>query len=431
MFKPQNIETAWIETEKSIVEIMTKKKWIKPFLLFSAVAFAYFSFDLWTQTRFPQWSRFNLVQDRLWAAYVVIFSSFLPLFVTRFRNSKLFLMLVLALSWLLPIYAVGAIGIASSFPIIYLFLSSVVVASDKINRWIKLITVVVLFLGLVSLITRDIINSQNHKVLLYFSNIHMDLSLLYFIGAIFNKVPFTFLMHFNPLQFISPSPLPESTQTSQNSSDYEKQCFRGWLGIVQTQIIFLIIIGLLKLDSIANTQNPLIHYLFFILTITGAIKVVSSILWIYGFQSPSSTYFIILAKTPIEIWQRGAVFIADFLFNKIYLPTWKMFRRIWLSSMLSVLAILFHLFIFHEWIVKSVLRIQFGNMLFGNFGWLETKQWGLWISVWLVWIFLFLGVTKLSKPFHSYALFQWVMVLITHLGSAMTLPIATYLLTII
>ena len=431
MFKPQNIETAWIETEKSIVETMTKKKWIKPFLLFTTIAFAYFSFGLWTQTQFPQWSRFNLIQDRLWATYVVIFSSFVPLFITRLRNSKLFLMLVLALSWLLPIYAIGAIGITSALPIIYLFLSSVVVASHKINRWLKLFIVVVLFLGLVSLITRDIINSQNHKVLLYFSNIHMDLSLLYFIGAIFNKVPFKFLLHLNPLQFVSPTPLPETTQTSENSSEYDKQCFRGWLGIIQTQIIFLFIIGLLKLDSIANTQNPLIHYLFFILTITGAVKLVSSLLWIYGFQSPSSTYFIILAKTPIEIWQRGAVFIADFLFNKIYLPTWKIFRRIWLSSMLSVLSILFHLFIFHEWIVKSVLRIQFGNMLFGNFGWLETKQWGLWIGVWFVWILLFLGVQNLTKKFHGNSLFQWGMVLATHLGSAMILPIVTYLLTII
>lgn len=430
MFAPKDIEIAWTKTEDKLADFLEKKKWHKAFLFFASLIIAYFSYGLWAQNSFPPWSRFNLVQDRLWATYVLIFLSFIPLFIHQLRHSVLFLLFAVSIAWLFPIYKIDALSLNAIAPIIYLVACAVIVNIKFLARFLKAALIVLLFLGLVSWVTRNAILSENSKLILYFSNLHLDLLLLYFIGSIFNKKPFPNSLHFNPLQLIAPSPLPEQLEMKNNSS-YEKQFIKGMLGIFNAQFIFVFLIFLLTQDAIARNTNPLLYYCVFILTIVAAMKMVSSLLWIYGIKTVSATYFLILAKSPIEVWQRGSVFVADFLFNKIYLPIWKRSRSITLAAIATVFSVLVHVFVFHEMLIKTLLRYQFGDFLFGSFGLNQALQWGIWVAIWLVWILIFSIFLKTTKPLHSISVFQWILVFLTHIGSALVFPIVFQLSTII
>lgn len=429
MFAPKKFEDAWILHESNLVENLSKKKWNKPLLFFLTAIFSYFVHDLWTQNTFPQWSRFYLVQDKLWASYALIFLSFVPLFIPKFRSSAIFLLCAVSASWLYPIYKLGLISANSILPIFYLLVCALICRLQKLNSWIKFSIVVLLFLGLVSTMTKNAIAAGNGKLLLYFSNIHLDLILLYFVGVIFSQKSWPIAFHFNPLQLLAPNPLPETSQVA-SSPDYEKQFTKGILNILVAQIIFVLIIFALTTESIAQTTNPLVYYILFVATVIGAMKMASALLWIYGFKTISATYFLVLAKSPIEIWQRGAVFIADFLFNQVYLPLWKRFRSSAVASAALVVAVLVHVFMFRELLVKSLLRWQFGEF-FGSFGKAEAVQWGLWVLVWLAWIGIFSFITKLTKSFHKYPGFQWLLIVLTHLGSALIFPIVFYLARIV
>lgn len=430
MIAPKNFEIRWTQFEDTFAESLTKKNWAKPVLFFLTVVMAYLTFDFWTQSSFPQWSRFNLIQDRLWATYVLIFLSFLPLVIRQLRGSVPFLFIVVSTSWLFPAYKINSLSSNGFLPIVYLVMCSFIVNRSFWNRWLRAFLVLVLFLALVSLLTNNAIDSANGKLLIYFSNLHLDFLLLYYIGAIFNQKSFSNQMHFNPLQLVSPLPLPENSQSLKNEG-YELQFTKGILGIFWAQIIFLSLILVLQQPSVFETQNPLIYYFLFIATVIGAMKMASSLLWIYGFKTLPATYFLLLAKSPIEVWQRGSTFVADFLFNKIYLPIWKRTRSMPLASILVVIAVIFHVFFFHEILVKTLLRFQFGNMLFGSFGMAEAIQWGLWVAAWSTWIFVFWVFAKLTKPLHHYSIFQWLLIALTHLGSAMIFPAVLYLASVV
>lgn len=428
---PHAFETKWNSFENRIVESLSKKKWILPLITLLYFTGAFFLYDIWTQAHFPSWARFNIIQDRLWAAYILLSFSFAPLFIKTLRHQPLFLFFVVAVSWLFPISKIGDITLTAFLPLLFLLVGSWLVKINKASVWLKTVILFFLYCALVSILTKEVlINPSSGKILLYFSNIHMDLLLLFFIGVTFNTRPFPLSIHYNPLQMFSPLPLPDSTTLAIEDSRYTQQFIRGIIELILSQALFVIVIMAYRSEMVATTTNPFIHYLLFLFVIVGAMKMVTSVLWIYGINSPSATYFFILAKSPIEIWQRGSVFIADFLFNKLYMPIWKKFRNLWLSSAVVIFAVLFHLFIFHELLIKSWLRWQFGDLLFGRFGTAEIKLWGFWLLTWIAFILIFSGFQKLTSRWHRQELFQWLLILITHIGCASIFPIVYYLVGI-
>jgi hypothetical protein len=197
------------------------------------------------------------------------------------------------------------------------------------------------------------------------------------------------------------------------------------------QSIFLIQILYYRGLKIGQQPEPYMQYLLFIFFIVAMMKSVTGLLWIYGINSMSATHFLVLAKSPLEVWQRGSVFIADFLFNKIYLPVWRRFRNLWLSSILVIVAIFVHLFVFHEVLIKTILRFQFGDVYFSIISFSEIFQWLIWALVWLVWIGIFSVFLKLTQAWHQNRLFLWLLVLLTHLGSSAIFPVVTYLIGIV
>lgn len=427
MMGPQEFESAWIRKEQKIVDLLTHIPGKKPLLLVAFLFFVYLTFDLWTQSQFPKWSRFYIAQDRLWATYILVGFSFIPLFINQLRNSSIFLVMVVALSWLYPVSRLGPLTWGAFLPIVFLVLGAVVINSGKWSRWLKLGILFILFLSLVSFLTYEALQFQNNKILLYFSNLHLDLLFIYFIGALFNSTKVSYQIHFNPLQLMSPLPLPEKTQICATMTDYNKQFVQGMIELLQAQIIFIILIVSYQSFYVKTTVNPLVHYFLFLGFIVAAMKCISALLWIYGIKSIPATYFLVLAKSPIEVWQRGAVYLADFIFNVVYMPVWKYFRKQWLAAVFVIFAILFHMFLFHEFLVKSILRFLFGSENFGTFNLSDFRSQALWIGVWLAWIGLFFVFQKLTRRWHKLKPFQWLLIILTHLGSAFVIPLVSYL----
>ncbi len=435
MIGPNELEISWQKNELKIVDYLSKLSWIKPLLLVASLLVGIATFDLWTKSEFPNWSRFYIAQDRAWATYILIGLSFLPLFFKQLRYSFVFFLFAVSFSWLYPISRISSTTLYSFLPILFLVASALVTNSNLfpklVSRWLKLLIILLLFLGMVCALTFESLRSQSNKIILYFSNLHLDLLFVYFVGAIFSEKYTSLFLHFNPLQLFSPFPLPVKTEKADSDLNYTKLFIRGILQCLQAQLIFIALIVCYQSFYIKTTANPIVHYFLFVSFIVAAMKSVSAVLWMYGIDSRSAGYFLLLAKSPIEAWQRGSVFLADFLFNKIYLPIWRKFRNVWLASGIIVFAILFHTFFFHEFLVKAVLRLLFGNENFGEFSFKSVRQQALWVFAWLVWISFFYAFQKLTSQWHKSKLFQWALILITHTGSAFIIPTIGYLSRIV
>ena len=151
MIGPNELEISWQKNELKIVDYLSKLSWIKPLLLVASVLVGLATFDLWTKSEFPNWSRFYIAQDRAWATYILIGLSFLPLFFKQLRYSFVFFLFAVSFSWLYPISRISSTTLFSFLPILFLVASALVTNSNHfpklVSRWLKLFIILLLFLG--------------------------------------------------------------------------------------------------------------------------------------------------------------------------------------------------------------------------------------------------------------------------------------------
>lgn len=393
------------------------------FTLFSLTA--PFLIFLWTKTDFPGWSKLYILQDRIWALVLLVLGAFFS-YSTPQRMKVWCFFTFMTASWLIPVYILDSFRLAVLAPIIFVLINTFSRHYFRKNKFLLFLFLTISFLGLIVFLAFDVLNNKDGKIFQYFSILHLEAIFIYFLNSIYTST-WLVSLNFNPLQFFFPLPLPEETSLHKDPQEKKILFIKGALYLIEAQVVFLILFSILKFFNFVSAPNTITSFYLFLLTLIGGMKVCTALLWMYGFNTPATSDFIFFAKSPLETWQRGSVFMAKFIFSKIYLPLWVRFRNNILPSVASILFILFNLFFFHELLIANLLKFFFPSLNFVAASLSSIKQELTWALLWIVWIVLFHYTLSKLKVLHTTKWGSCVLILTTHLGNMSIIPMALYL----
>lgn len=422
---PNQFEFKWKNFEDKISNYFVQSN--LRFLIFLAAltCLSYLLFPLWQLSEYPVWSRLNLAQDRYWASLTIIVGSLFFIFIPA-KITNIYLILILCLSWLIPVYLLDSLRISSLLPILYILINSMLIFKFKEYKKSLLVICTFLFLVLVVLFGLDVEVSKKGKLFQYFSLIHFEMLFFYFIQTVYQK-NFNFIFNFNPLQLYSPVPIPAESEFLQNKQLKKTYFIKGFIEIAQSMLLFGCIFISLRIEYFKKLDSILIQYVIFLFFVIAVMKSLHGILWIFGFKTPSATHFVLLAKSPLETWQRGSTFIAKFVFNAIYFPLWKIFRNQFFAFAGVLVFVFFHLFILHDIFLKNILILFFPTFQTIPTNIHQLSQQFIWFLVWFLWIIVFMFTFQKIEFFKKSLTGQWLLIVLTHIGNMLIMPLAFYL----
>lgn len=422
---PNQFEFKWKTVEDKITSYFVQSNF--SFLIFLTVlsGLSYLLLPLWQSSDYPAWARLNLAQDRYWASLTIIIGSLFFYFIPQ-KITNIYLIFILCLSWFIPVYLLDSLRISSLYPILYILINSILIFKFKEYKKSLLIICTFLFLILVVLFGLDVELSKKGKLFQYFSLIHFEMLFFYFIQTIYQQ-NFNFIFNFNPLQLYSPIPIPAESEFIQNKQFKKTYFVKGMIEIAQSVLLFSCLFISLKVDFLKRQDSIIIQYVVFLFFVIAVMKSLHGILWLFGFKTPSATHFVLLAKSPLETWQRGSTFVAKFIFNAIYFPLWKAFRSQFFAVTGVLLFVFFHLFILHDILLKNILILFFPAFQTMPASFHQLSQQLIWFLVWFLWIMGFMFSFQRIEYFKKSAFGQWLLIVFTHIGNMLIMPLGFYL----
>lgn len=428
---PLDFEFEWKKKEEQIASFFDQNKFSILFFLLVFLVFTFASRTLWTSSNYPLWTNLFIIQDRYWASLILISLAFVAYHIPK-KYHPSFLFFSMAVSWLLPIYYLHSLRWASALPILYIAFNSFINKKLPGHRLVSLFINFTSFFGVLLGLAADSIHSHDFKMLQYYSILHTEFLFLFFVQLNFQNDR-NLALCFSPTHLYAPLPIPEESfaqafNRSKSGQNEKKSLFvRGALQLVQSQLIFVAIFLIARSNFLASAENSFLHYYFFLFLIVGAMKVVTGLLWLYGFKTPSASYFLFLAKSPLETWQRGSVFVAKFIFSSIYLPIWKIFRKSLIASGVVVTFIAFHVFLFHELVLRSLLSWFFPALQLPVQNLQALTQQSIWLGLWVLWIIFFQFFISPRPFFRTKSIGPWLLILLTQIGNMNIIPLTSLL----
>ncbi|MGZ5279373.1 MAG: hypothetical protein ACXWC9_05500 [Pseudobdellovibrionaceae bacterium] len=420
------MESRILSFEKSCVEKFSRSSWFLILVLIAVALYSWLSYPVWAQTQ-PGWSRFFLAQDRYWSAVTLFFGFYLG-FVLPFSWRKYFYQILFAAIWLVPCFVLKIYRPIIVAPIAFVALNTFWLLLPRVT-WSRKIGaagfVAASFVLLLWLIGLDAEISQDYRLFRFFWVLHLEMLLLYFLRESFRSQAILPSISLNPLQLFAPLPWPTTLSRADSKAEIRTLQVSGLIQLVFAQtLFFLLLIAVPKLPVEIPYLGNMLQYAAFIFFATAAFNIVSGSLRIFGFRAGDATYFLALSKSPLEIWQRGSAYMAQFLFQVVFFPIWKQTRKLWLAGTVLALLVLIQIYFFHELFLRELLRWLAPTLPIAETQW-EQIFWIpiFWMSCWLVWIGLFHALTKVFrflKTEHG----AWVAIFLTHLGSSQILFLA-------
>lgn len=420
MLSPVELERKILSVEKSLSQWLSNRREFLLVAFLISAAFTRFVYPLWTRPM-PNWSRFFLAQDRLFAVLTLLAGVFVSVWMRKSWR-KWFYPLLMITAWLVPCFILKVERPIVAAPILFIFLATGLLrlsVSSTAAKSARGLCIAVVFLTLVWLLGLDAETSKSYQLFRYFWTLHLEMLLLFFVAANFRRQTPAAAINLNPLQLVAPLPWPEEMVLENNDRDLRELRASGFLQLLYAQIVFVGLMFLLPQVSAppVDGNNPL-HYLIFLVFVSAVFSTVTGFLRLFGYRAPDATYFVMLAKSPWEIWQRGSTYMARFFFRNIYFAIWSRTRQVWLATSILVLAIYVNLYLFHELFLRELLRWLSPSLPIGA----GTSQQIyllplLWMLSWLAWMAVFYGLQKVFRFLRSdYG--AWLAILITHLGSS-------------
>lgn len=427
---PLKLEQFISNIENSLLQFILNRKFAFLYLTLIFFAAMFFLSPLWTHSQFPSWTKFFVAQDRYWALMTLLIGAYISYWVNSKLYFHLLLVFFISTSWLLPIYQLGSLRWEAVAPIIYILINSFFIGQFRQHFQKGLVVFsIASYLSLVIFLGFDVLQNKDGRIFQYFSLLHLQMILFYFISRIL-RGPQSSFFDFNPLQLFSPLPLPEESQHLISGQEKKSLFYKGTLQILEAQALFLLLMFVFKFTPETTQKLIIFQFYSFLFFITASMKTLTALLWMYGFKTPSVSYFLILAKSPLETWQRGSVFMAKFIFSVIYFPLWKKFRNHFFPIVACVVFVLFNLFIFHEVILGGILSSLFPTLQFVMAKMASIKQQVLWAALWILWIFIFEYTFNKMTFLKKTALGHWLLIALTHAGNMSIIPLTIYLLNI-
>lgn len=430
---PTYVESSWTKFEDRLTQKFVSNSFSVVLFFFVFFIGAFLTYNSWTGLNLPSWSRLFIAQDRYWASLFLLGGAFLFYgFNSAVQATQLVLGLIVTCSWLFPIEKLEAFRFEAFYPVLFLFACSFLLHFFKNKKLLSFCFCIFLFLLMNFGLYEVAMRTQNGKILQYFSVLHLDLLLLYFIQRIFAGQNLPKIFDLNPLQLYAPLPIPADSKWVSSKSEKRLFFIKGCLQVLWAQVGFFILLNTSHLDFFYKTENPYIHYVFFLVFILSAMKMLTGLLWMYGFKVRPASHFIFLSKSPLEIWQRGSVYMANFAFFNIYLPIWTRVRNYLLPAFVVILFVYLHLFFFHDIFLKMIMKQLLPSLFNSEITIQSVVQPFIWIGIWVTWIAMFyLGTRKVAKYTTADQLGGWALILMTHAGSASIIPLMLFLQNIL
>jgi len=388
--------------------------------------YSWLSYPFWAQIQ-PGWSRFFLAQDRYWSS-VTLFSGFCLSFILPYSWRAYFFRILFAAIWLVPCFVLKIYRPVVLAPVAFVALNTLWLLLPRptwARKFLAAGFVTASFVFLLWLIGLDAGLSKDYRLFRFFWVLHLEMLLLYYLRESFRSQAILPSISLNPLQLFAPLPWPTTLSRADNKTEIHSLQVSGLLQLFVAHAIFLLLLWVVpKLPVEIPYVGSLLQYVTFIFFATAAFNCVSGPLRMFGFRAGDATYFLALSKSPLEIWQRGSVYMAQFLFQVVFFPIWKRTRQLWLAGGVLVLLVLIHIYFFHELFLRELLRWLAPTLPIAETQW-DQIFWVpiFWMSSWVLWIGLFHGLTKVFR-FLKTENGAWVAIVLTHLGSSQIFLVA-------
>jgi hypothetical protein len=429
MISPIGLEQNLKNLEKKVAEFLAAKKLFLPVAFLFSLLFCWFCYPFWSQAM-PAWSRFFIAQDRVYGVFTLLAGFFISMVLPRNWRPAFHLLILLA-AWLIPCFFLKVFRPIIWGPIIYLAVNAVVLRRPRpgnLHKFLSAFVVLGTFAVLVWALGWDAETSRDYRFFRFFWTLHLEILTLFFLAQSFQKSSLPFSISLNPLQLISPMTWPPEMKLESDEGKQKYLRALGFFQLIVAQVIFWILLIVVPHIPVTFTPvNSILHYTVFVFFAMAALGVVSAFVHLFGYQAPDATYFMILAKSPLEIWQRGSTYTAQFFFRNIYFPIWVRSRRTWLAASVLVLAIFFNLYLFHDFFLRELLRWVAPTLpvIVGTAAQTFVLP-ALWMLSWLIWILAFHFMTRIFA-FLRTGWGLWIAVLLTHLGSSQMFGVARLL----
>ncbi len=429
---PVAFEQKFLAFEKSCIEKLSRGSGFLWFALVWGVLNSWLSYSVWARPQ-PDWSRFFLAQDRYWGAATLFFGFYFS-FVIPHQIRVYFHRILFVIVWLVPCYLLKIERPIVLAPVLYVVICTVALSWPR-SLWTRKIVaalvVLFTFVGLLWWLGKDAELAKDYRLFRFFWVLHLEMLLIYFLRESFRAPKISLSVALNPLQLFSPLPWPTDLTLAEKKWEIRSLQVSGLMQIIFAQLLFWIL--LLTVPSLPvdiPVLGHLLQYVTFVIFATAALNCVSGMLRMFGFRAADATYFLVLAKSPLEIWQRGSTYMAQFLFQVVFFPIWKQTRKMWVAGGVLAILVLIHIYFFHELFLRELLRWLAPTLPIAQTSW-DQIIWlpVFWFLSWMIWMTAFYLLTKAFR-FLKTENGAWVAILLTHLGSSQIFWLAKEMATL-
>jgi hypothetical protein len=193
----------------------------------------------------------------------------------------------------------------------------------------------------------------------------------------------------NPSHLLFPLVWPLDTAPGPRDSGfaarYELWCEGALRAAKALLVTFLLIAGQVLLRP--ETGGTVARSLWFYLFLLGATVVLGNLgvglAQMFGVPAPPGTWFIFLARSPLDFWKRDSTYAYKFAIRFIYFPAARVFKKAWPALIFAFAFFIFYRFTFkllvvdnlNHWLAPSVIA---GT---GSVGWKALAIGGPWFLV--------------------------------------------------
>ncbi len=322
---------------------------------------------------FPAWSRYDLMQDRVWITLSLVLLSPLHFLIPR-QYLGLFYSVVMLLGWSICGTLLGlSPGVWLLHPIffflMYFTINKISCTKPTIEILVKSTIILTLF-GIDLLLAGWVASHGSPNYLTLLSKFRFEYILIFALFLIFSGHSKKSGLLLQPLQLSHAIPLPQDAFYNPATKNWWRGIYNVSLGSLLSLVLGQL--ALLNPSSLATTPflssvlSSFFLYFYFCLFVIASMNIISGLARIFGLELRDGTYFLFLAKSPLEFWRRSSTYLYQFVINYVFLPIVRRTRSTLAAVSLSAIFTLLQIFFLHEICVRGFLKLAYPQLQIGE-----------------------------------------------------------------
>jgi hypothetical protein len=299
-------------------------------------------------------------------------------------------------------------------------------SKSAITKGLTFILALALFFTSVYSINWWSLTYNDEQVLKMFWSVHPEYILILTIAHITvlfepNNRNAVWPLFLNPINILNPMPWPQELKKINPDPIFQYQLWiTGLWDIFLSQILFMILLSFFTLTSSIQTPHflwsPLLMYIPFLIIINAVSIFAQGTTRMFGIGTPDITDFLFLPRIPSEVWQRSSRLVYNLVYQGVYIPCFRLTKKVWLATASSLCFSFLGMFLFHQ-----IFVLGFNKYFFPT---LSSKPWTplpmfLFAFIWGLWWMSLFGLSHKIKPWiYRSPLHQWIGIVGTHFLSA-------------